>query len=138
MSYAENPYRAPAVWGDVAAQAVPEERVGFIRKTYAHLAGAIFAFVAIEAALLTAPFVDQLVHTMSTFGGQYSWLIVLGAFIGVSYLADYWARSATSVGMQYLGLSVYVVAEAVIFLPLLYVAANFAGPDVIPIAAIIT
>jgi FtsH-binding integral membrane protein len=136
MSYAENPYRSPAAWGDVAAQAVADERVDFIRKTYAHLAGAMFAFAALEAALLNAPFADQLVQTMR--GGQYSLLIILGAFIGVSYLANYWARSSTSVGMQYLGLSVYVVAEAVIFLPLLYMASNFAGPDVIPIAGIIT
>jgi FtsH-binding integral membrane protein len=136
MSYAENPYRAPAAWGNIAAQADVDERVDFIRKTYLHLGGAILAFVAITAALLNSPAAESLVGLMTT--GQYSWLIVLGAFIGVSYLANYWAQSATSVGMQYLGLGLYVVAEAVIFTPLLYFASAFGGEDVIPVAGIIT
>ena len=136
MSYAENPYRSPAAWGDLAAQAAVDERVDFIRKTYLHLAGAVFAFCALEAVLLNAPWTEQLVSLM--MGGRLSWLIVLGAFIGVSYLAEYWARSATSVGMQYAGLALYVTAEAVIFVPLMHVASRFGGPDVIPIAGIIT
>src|SRR5688572_25185929 len=93
MSHAENPYRSPSAWGDIAAQAAVDERVGFIRKTYLHLAGAVFAFAALEAVLLNLPQTPQLVELM--MGGQYSWFIVLGAFIGVSYLANYWANSAT-------------------------------------------
>jgi FtsH-binding integral membrane protein len=68
----------------------------------------------------------------------FSWLIVLGGFIGISYLAEYWANSNTSIGMQYLGLGIYVVAEAVIFMPLLLIAAMRCSPDVIPTAALIT
>jgi FtsH-binding integral membrane protein len=136
MSYAENPYRSPAAWGDIAAQAAVDERVGFIRKTYLHLTGAIFAFVAIEAVLLNLPIGEQLAGLM--LGGQYSWLIVLVGFVGISHLADYWARSATSVGMQYLGLALYVVAEAIIFLPMMYIASSFGGADVIPVAGLIT
>ena len=48
---------------------------------------------------------------------------ILG-FIGVAYVSEMWARSATSVGMQYAGLGLYVVAESVIFLPLLYLAST--------------
>ena len=40
--------------------------------------------------------------------------------------------------MQYLGLGLFVVAEAVVFLPLLYIASRFASADVIPMAALIT
>jgi FtsH-binding integral membrane protein len=40
--------------------------------------------------------------------------------------------------MQYAGLALYVVAEAVIFLPLLYIAAAFSSPNVIPTAGIVT
>lgn len=136
MSYAENPYRSPAAWGDIAAQAAVDERVAFVRKTYAHLAGAVFAFTAIEAALLQTSAAETMFGMLGA--SRFGWLIVLGAFIGVSYLANYWAQSATSVAMQYAGLALYVVAEAVIFLPLLYVASRFAGEDVIPIAGIIT
>ena len=38
----------------------------------------------------------------------------------VSYVAQSWAQSAVSPATQYMGLGLYVVAEAVIFLPLLY------------------
>ncbi len=119
-----------------AADAPAVARVEFIRKTYAHLAGAILAFVGLEAALLSLPGIERVVGTM--LGGRFSWLIVLGAFILVSSLAEKWARSATSLGTQYMGLTLYIVAEAVVFLPLLYVAARFGGPDVIPTAALIT
>ena len=71
-------------------------------------------------------------------GSQYGWLIILGLFMGTGWVADRWARSGTSASMQYAGLSLYVVAEAIIFLPLLFVAANFAGPMVIPTAGILT
>lgn len=68
-------------------------------------------------------------------------MMVLGAFIGVSYLATYWANSSTSMGMQYLGLGLYVVAEAVIFVPLIMIAMSFTdatGVNVLGIAAGLT
>jgi FtsH-binding integral membrane protein len=40
--------------------------------------------------------------------------------------------------MQYLGLGLYVVAESIIFLPLLYIAMIYTSPEVIPTAAILT
>ena len=61
-------------------------------------------------------------------GNRYGWLVVLGGFMLVSYIANIWASSATSPAMQYCGLSLYVVAEAVIFVPLLYLA-QLASPD---------
>ena len=42
-----------------AAFALPSERVAFIRRTYAHLAGAILAFMGIEALFLNALNLDQ-------------------------------------------------------------------------------
>lgn len=120
----------------LADQASTDERAGFIVKTYAHLFGAVLALVAIEAVLLRLPVGDRLMELLSR--SQYSWLIVLAAFMGISYLANRWAHSDTSVAMQYAGLALYVVAQAVILLPLLYIAANFASPAVIPTAAIIT
>jgi hypothetical protein len=40
----------------------------------------------------------------------------------VNWVADQWARSATSIGMQYAGLFLGVIAWAVLFLPLLAIA----------------
>ena len=56
------------------------------------------------------------------FRSQLSWLVVLGLFMVVSYVANNWAMSAVSPAKQYAGLGLYVVAEAIIFLPLLYIA----------------
>jgi hypothetical protein len=135
MSFADNQMTSP--WGNFAAQANADARAEFIRKTYLHLAGAIGAFAAIKYFLLQMPNVGELVQTM--IGGRWSWLIVIGAFMGVSYIADSWSRSATSKAMQYAGLGLYVVAQAIITLPLLYIADNaFQGQNVIPTAATIT
>ena len=136
MNEAYNPYQS---WGLVADQAETSERAAFIRLTYLHLAGAILAFIGLEAFLLSLPQVPAAVALV--MGNQFGWLIVLGAFIGVSYIANRWARSSTSIGMQYAGLSLFVVAEAVIFVPLLYFAQAFTeGTDVpvIGIAAVLT
>ena len=59
---------------------------------------------------------------------RWSWLLAMGAFIGVSMIADNWARSDTSRGMQYAGLVLYVVAEALILVPLLWIADRMTEP----------
>jgi FtsH-binding integral membrane protein len=120
----------------LAIRASESARAAFIRRTYAHLAGAILAFVALETAILNIPGIGEFVLRMVST--PVSWLLVLGAFIGVSWLADSWARSEVSRGMQYLGLGLYVVAEAVIFLPILYIAVHFSDPNIIPTAGILT
>jgi len=132
MSYVDN-YRNPM--GVFAAQAAAGERTDFITKTYLHLAGAIGLFVILEAVLLSLPGIEILVGTM--LGGRFSWLIVIGLFMVVSYVAESWARSAVSPGMQYAGLGLYVAAEAIIFVPLLYIAKTV-YPGAITSAAVAT
>ncbi|MDY0168684.1 MAG: Bax inhibitor-1 family protein [Thermoguttaceae bacterium] len=133
MSYADNSY--PFARDVFAAQAAADERSAFITKTYLHLAGAIGLFVVLEAILLSLPGIENLVQLM--IGGQFSWLIVLALFIGVSYLAENWAQSAVSPAMQYMGLGLYVLAQSVIFVPLLYIVRAF-DPGIIPAAGITT
>lgn len=118
LSSYENPY--------VVAQASVDERSLFIRRTYAHLAGAIAVFVALEWLLLSIPGIEGKVFGLLG-ASRYSWLVVLGLFMGASWIADRWANSDTSRGMQYAGLSLFIVAEAVIFLPLLLLARNITG-----------
>lgn len=120
----------------VAAEASPDLRAAFIRRTYQHLALAILAFMALEFVIFKTGMAAAIAGVM--LGGSYSWLIVLGAFMAVSWVAEKWAHSTTSRGAQYLGLGIYVVAEAIIFVPLLFIAVNFSTPDTIPIAAVIT
>lgn len=107
--------------GYSAAEALPEERASFIRKTYLHLAGAILIFTLIEGYLISSGAGLALANTM--LGGRWSWLIVLGAFMGISMLAQWWANSQTSKALQYAGLGLFIVAESVIFLPLMFMAA---------------
>lgn len=123
-------------YGYSAAQAEPSERASFIRKTYLHLAMAIAGFILLEFYLFNSGLAGTIASTM--LGGNYSWLIVLGAFMGVSMLANWWANSQTSSVMQYLGLGLYVVAEAIIFVPLLFIVSNFGGEGVIMKAGIVS
>jgi FtsH-binding integral membrane protein len=112
-------------------------RVTFIRRTYAHLAGAVLAFVGIEALLLQA--VPEQTIISLFFRSPMSWLVVLLAFWGASWIAQVWARSETSIALQYVGLGLYVFAQAVIFLPILLVATHYTtDPYLIPTAAILT
>jgi FtsH-binding integral membrane protein len=116
------------------AQAQADVRATFIRRTYGHLAGAILAFVALEAVLLQIPGVENVVVGMSRL-----WIGVIAAWMVISWLARTWAASAKSIGMQYVGLAVYVVGQAVLFLPMLYYAAfMMQDKTVIPTAGILT
>ena len=135
----QNPYQSPqqvATW-TTAEQASVDERSRFIRNTYLHVIGAILAFAAIDAILITA-FGAQIAKFTGFVTQGYMWLVFLGGFMAVSYIADKWAHSNTSRGMQYAGLGVYVLAQSILFLPLLYVASTFADPTVIPSAGIMT
>ncbi len=123
--------------GIVAAEAAEEERSAFIRRTYAHLALAIGVFAGIEALLL-GPLLPKVMPLMAWMVGGWHWLIVLVAFMAVGYVANWWAMNSTSPGMAYAGLVLYVLAEAIIFLPLLFVATYYAGPNLLPTAAILT
>lgn len=132
MSQAWNPSHDAGI--PLAADAAVSERMDFIRRTYGHLAGAVVAFCGFEAVLLSLPFGQRLALWMLSG----SWLFVLLAFMGVSWLANRWAQSSTSQGLQYLGLGVYTLAEAVIFAPLLLIARAYGGEGVIPAAALTT
>ncbi len=109
-------------------------RSSFLKKTYLNLAIAFIVFVALEGALMSWQPAVELASKM--LSGN-NWLIVLLAFMGISWLANSWAASATSLGKQFAGLYLYVAAEAIIFFPLLLVAESIA-PDAIGQAAILT
>lgn len=121
--------------GQVVANASENERAGFIRKTYLHLGGAIAAFAVVEYFLIQSGVAQQFMGVLST--SKWSWLIVLGAFAFVSYIANSWAHSSISREKQYMGLGLFVVAEAIIFMPLIFMAQRFA-PDILVQAVVVT
>ncbi|WP_166828669.1 Bax inhibitor-1/YccA family protein [Thalassoroseus pseudoceratinae] len=125
-----------------AADLSLEHRLAFLRKVYVHVFGAIVAFIALEAVILNiAPLRDALFGMFVATNG----LILLG-FIAVSWICHKWAYSEVSQQTQYVGLGVYVFAEALFFAPLLHIASGsdprFAAvggsPHVIPTAAFLT
>jgi FtsH-binding integral membrane protein len=141
MSYMtddNNPYRSPAGDTLAAAWAAESERATFLRRTYLHLLMAIGLFVALEAAIFTLVPADTLAGIMGMlFRSPYGWLGVILAMTAVSFVANWWAQSESSRGMQYAGLLLYVLAESVIFVPLLWMA-NSVAPAAIPAAGVLT
>jgi len=99
------------------------EKAEFYKKTYMHVALAIVAFIVVEAILLNVVPPD-LIYMM--VGQKYSWLLVLGIFWLASFLATKWSL-AQSRSTQYLGLGIYILLEAIIFLPMMYIAMAYAG-----------
>jgi FtsH-binding integral membrane protein len=123
----------------VAAEPLPvaqlgaEARSGFLIKTYVHLYAAIVAFTLIEAFL----FVTGLAKVIALARFGMSWLVVLGGFVIVSWIASHVAHRTESLPAQYLSLAFYVFAEAIVFVPLLFIAEYYA-PGAIGSAALLT
>jgi hypothetical protein len=109
-----------------------EDRSNFIWKCYAHVVGAILAFAAIEvyffqtgiAAAIAAPMLNN-------------WLLVLGGFMLAGWGASHVAHRVESKQAQYAALAAFIVVEALIFAPMLYIAAAV-NPGIIDSAAGVT
>ncbi|UCF69474.1 MAG: US12 family protein [Acidobacteriota bacterium] len=110
-----------------------DARSSFLAKTYNHLFGAILLFIGIEVVLFKTGLAEQMARLMLGT----SWLLVLGGFIVVSWLASRAAHRSASLGVQYMALGGFVLAEAIIFVPLLYLANRFA-PGTISSAALVS
>lgn len=121
------PLRSPVESLDASA------RSRFIARTYGHLFAAIAGFTALEVFFFSTGMAESIAETMLST----SWLLVLGAFMIVGYLASWGAARAQSMPAQYLALGAYVVAESLIFVPLLYIADQIA-PGAISSAAVVT
>lgn len=122
-------YAAPA-WGAVEA---PDTRDRFLVRTYNHLFGAIVLFAGIEFALFMSGLALPIARTLLSG----SWLIVMGAFMLVGWGASHVAHRAESKAAQYAALGAYVVLQAIIFVPMLYLAQAYA-PGTIQSAGLIT
>jgi len=126
------------------------QRVRFLRLTYLHLLLAIAAFAGLLRLLVTNPVLGAKVSAplvKFALGGRWNWGVVLVVFMAVSWVADAWASHARSRAVQYLGLAFYIVAEALIFVPLLAIvewktqailARGGAEPHIVRDAAFVT
>ena len=120
----------------VVAQARPSERAKFIQKTYLHLAGAVGAFIVVELILFQLGIAEMLFNLIA--GNRFMWFLILGGFALLGAMSRGLAAKADDVNTQYMGLGLYVIGEALIFAPILYIAAFFSDPTVLPTATVLT
>jgi uncharacterized protein len=108
-------------------------RAQFITRTYQHLLGAILAFTGIEIFLFQSGLAYPIAQAMLSV----SWLMVLGGFMVAGWLFSSMAQKAQTSAGQYAALGGYVLAQAVIFVPLLVIA-EYSAPGAIQSAALAT
>ena len=110
-----------------------DARTAFIRKTYTHLLIAIALFISIEYVFFSTTMASTILETMS----HVPWFVIIIGFIGASWVAQGMADRAQSYPAQYAGLILFVVVEAIFFVPLLWMAEQKAD-GIIQNAAIVT
>ncbi len=112
--------------------AVLSERLGFLRKVYAHVFGAILLLVGLEFLYFQTGLAPRLLQMMGN-----SWWIMFLLFMGVMAVAQRLAYSGASAVTQYLGLGLFVGVESLLMAPILAVA-TVVDPNLIGQAAFVT
>ena len=110
-----------------------DSRAAFIWRVYGHVALAILGFGAIETYFFSSGLAEPITRAMLSV----PWLLILGAFMLVGWAATHVAHRVESRPMQYLALAGFVLAEAIIFVPLLYIA-MLRAPGIVDSAAGVT
>lgn len=129
------PSYAPSPSQPVAYQ--PEQvRAEFLSKVYGHLAVAVAVFLAVEVALFLGGAAKALNDVIAK--GRGSWLLILGGFMIVNWIATKAAHNIANPQAQYAGLFAIAGAEAVIFAPFLYYVFHTDGAGTVASAAFIT
>ncbi|WP_027138329.1 Bax inhibitor-1/YccA family protein [Gaetbulibacter saemankumensis] len=121
----------------MVAQLSEVDKVAFYKKTYSHVAGGVLVFVLLEYLLLQS---ETIVEFMLSMTEGYRWLIMLGGFMLVTNYAENMTLRTSDKNMQYLAYGLYILAEALIFVPIIYIAAFYmdSGPEILNQAAIVT
>lgn len=130
MSAAPVGYQPVATLDDVA-------RGDFIVRVYQHLLVAVGAFIAFEALLINLGAAEAMWEFFADNGS--AWLLLLGGFMIVNWLATSAAHDILNPSRQYAGLFALAAAEALIFAPFLHYFFEVRGEaSTVAAAAIIT
>jgi FtsH-binding integral membrane protein len=113
-------------------------RGAFLVRVYQHLAAAVVAFVLFETLLFTTGMAKGIYDLVA--GSSGAWLLVLGAFMIVNWIATSAAHDLVDTSRQYVGLFAMAAAEALIFAPFLYYVFNVSdsGSATVGSAAVVT
>lgn len=106
------------------SQLSADRRHEFIRQTYTHVIGAIGGFAFVSWILFQSGVGERFYWAIAPH--PWSWLLVLGAFGAFGWFTSKLAESQAR-DRQYLGLCLAVLAEAVIFCPLIYAVYENSG-----------
>ena len=113
------------------------DKVAFYKKTYSHVAVGVLVFILFEYLLLQS---ETIVNFALSMTEGYRWLIMLGGFMFITNYAERMTLKTPDKNKQYLAYGVYILAEAFIFVPLIYIAAFYmeSGTEILNQAAIVT
>lgn len=118
------------------AQVTDADRVAFYKKTYTHVAGGVLAFIIFEYFLLQSDIIVE--FALSMLNG-WRWIIMLGGFMLATNYAEGTVMKTSNKNVQYMGYTLYIFAEAFIFVPLIYIALSYTQSfDMLNQAAIVT
>lgn len=119
----------------LVANASDVEKASFYKKTYKHLALAVLAFIVVETIMIKVIPVEAIIWMLS---GRFIWLFIIGLFWLGTTMSNKLAFNPSR-EKQYLGLAFYVILEAIIFLPMIYMAVGYTGSlDILMQAALTT
>ncbi len=136
----ENPTESPFNHFESKAllnTATDMERVAFYKKTYAHVAIGVLVFIIFEYLLLQSEAIVTFALSMTQ---GVKWLLMLGGFMLITTYAERMALKTPDKNKQYLAYGLYILAEAFIFVPLIFIAAVYtdSGPEILYQASIVT
>lgn len=110
-----------------------DTRAAFMVRVYQHLVAALVTFVAFETLLFATGAARGIYDLVAGSGG--AWLLVLGGFMVVNWMATAAAHDLANPGRQYGGLFALAGAEALIFAPFLYYVFNVEGGGAVTVGA---
>ncbi|MBC7532205.1 MAG: US12 family protein [Oligoflexus sp.] len=115
-------------------QAEESAKSRFIKKTYFHLAAAIATFALLETFFFSTGIAQSILDVMSHMNPA----IILIALVLINLFASKKAHTSRAKAGQYIGLGAYILAEAIIFVPLIAMSLMRGGTDLLATAALAT
>ncbi|MDC9721699.1 MAG: Bax inhibitor-1 family protein [Urechidicola sp.] len=112
------------------------ERVAFYKKTYSHVAGGVLFFILVEYLFFQS---EAIVNFALSLTQGYKWLLMLGGFMFITNYSERMMLKTPDLKTQYIAYGIYIIAEAFIFIPLLFIAIAYTNNfDLLNQAAIVT
>ncbi len=112
------------------------ERVAFYKKTYSHVAGGVLFFILVEYLFFQS---ETIINFALSLTQGYKWLLMLGGFMFITNYSERMMLKTPDLKTQYIAYGIYIIAEAFIFIPLLFIAISYTNNfDLLNQAAIVT